>query len=94
MEKLKKYKNYHMKARDAQFDNPKSVAVDYDDLSDGIEFACNALDEEGYDVISIIPTADGVFDTSGSVGSSKHLGWGYGFSKTKGAIITGRLRDH
>lgn len=56
-----------------------------EDLADAIAEACNELDAQGYDVISIMPTLRGESKASGQAA--------YGYSVTDGAIITAKRAD-
>ena len=62
--------------------------ADIADLSAQIETACNMLHEEGYDVISILPSVSGHSEK----GAVNQGGYGFGFSITDGAVITARRR--
>jgi len=62
--------------------------ADIADLSAQIETACNRLHEEGYDVISVIPSVSGHSEK----GVVNQGGFGFGFSITDGAVITARRR--
>ncbi len=62
--------------------------ADIAELSAQIETACNALHEEGYDVISILPSVSGHSEK----GAINQGGYGFGFSITDGAVITARRR--
>ena len=67
-------------------DDPQQA--DLSDLSSQIETACNRLHEEGYDVISILPSVGGHSEK----GVVNQGGYGFGFSVTDGAVITARRR--
>lgn len=67
-------------------EDPK--AADLADLSAQIEDACNRLHEEGYDVISILPSVGGHSER----GAINQGGYGFGYSVTDGAVITARRR--
>lgn len=62
--------------------------ADISQLSDLIEAACNDLHSEGYDIISILPSVSGHAEK----GVMNQGGYGFGYSITDGALITGRLR--
>jgi hypothetical protein len=62
--------------------------ADIADLAAQIEAACNTLHEEGYDVISILPSVSGHSEK----GALNQGGYGFGFSVTDGAVITARRR--
>ena len=74
--------------------DPNSQACAYD-----LEEACNTLDAEGYDVISITPILRGVHGHeiratalkkgTGEIGHS----FGFGYSITDALIVMGRRRD-
>jgi hypothetical protein len=64
--------------------------ADIAELSAGIEAACNRLHEEGYDVISILPSVSGHSEK----GPINQGGFGFGYSVTDGAIITARRRPN
>ena len=71
------------------------------DFASSIEDACNRLADAGYEVHSILPVIRGdynwasrgvetqPFQTPANVAG----GYGYGYSYTDGAVITGRLRE-
>ncbi|PHR91304.1 MAG: hypothetical protein COA69_12395 [Robiginitomaculum sp.] len=63
--------------------DPRFVARE--DLADAIADACNELDAQGYDVISIMPTLRGEAKVSGQSA--------YGYSVTDGALITAKRID-
>ena len=71
---------------------------DVEDLGDRVQKICNELDASGYDVISIMPIQIGEWDfeyktrTIGHDGGAGY-GYGYGMGITRGAIITGKLKD-
>lgn len=75
------------------------VQVDQAALSKMIESSCNRLDEEGYDVISVLPVQEGGYGYNShamslrTANASTGWGYGYGYSFTRGAIITGKRRD-
>ncbi|MFN3912598.1 hypothetical protein [Hyphomonas sp.] len=69
-------------------DDPQQA--DLLDLSAQIETACNRLHEEGYDVISILPSVSGHSEK----GVVNQGGYGFGYSVTDGAVITARRRAH
>ena len=62
--------------------------ADISELATLIETACNTLHEEGYDVISILPSVSGHSEK----GVMSQGGYGFGFSITDGAVITARRR--
>ena len=62
--------------------------ADIGELATLIETACNTLHEEGYDVISILPSVSGHSEK----GVMSQGGYGFGFSITDGAVITARRR--
>lgn len=62
--------------------------ADIADLAAQIEIACNTLNDEGYDVISILPSVSGHSEK----GPLNQGGYGFGFSVTDGAVITARRR--
>ncbi|MFQ6757068.1 MAG: hypothetical protein D9V46_01560 [Deltaproteobacteria bacterium] len=72
------------------------TCIDIEDFSKRITDACNSLDAEGYDVLSIISTVDGrySFNTNAGVMGQGGYGWGYGYgySVTDGVVIIARLR--
>lgn len=63
--------------------------ADLAELSTLIEAACNSLHEDGYDIISILPSVSGHSEK----GVMSQGGYGFGFSITDGAVITARLRS-
>lgn len=63
--------------------------ADLAELSTLIEAACNSLHEEGYDIISVLPSVSGHSEK----GVMSQGGYGFGFSITDGAVITARLRS-
>lgn len=67
-------------------DDPQQA--DIADLAARIEAACNELHNEGYDVISILPSVGGHSEK----GAVNQGGYGFGFSVTDGAVITARRR--
>jgi hypothetical protein len=59
------------------------------------EEAMNKLDDEGYEVISVTPYVEGDSDTSylnGGSGINSNYA-GFGWSHTRGVIISAKLRD-
>ena len=60
----------------------------YHELATLIETACNTLHEEGYDIISILPSVSGHSEK----GVMSQGGYGFGFSITDGAVITARRK--
>jgi|SynMetStandDraft_2_1070026.scaffolds.fasta_scaffold27928_2 hypothetical protein len=62
--------------------------ADIGELATLIETACNTLHEEGYDVISVLPSVSGHSEK----GVMSQGGYGFGFSITDGAVITARRR--
>lgn len=62
--------------------------ADIGELAALIETACNALHEEGYDIISILPSVSGHSEK----GVMSQGGYGFGFSITDGAVITARRK--
>ena len=62
--------------------------ADIAELATLIETACNSLHEEGYDIISILPSVSGHSEK----GVMSQGGYGFGFSITDGAVITARRR--
>lgn len=62
--------------------------ADLAELATLIETACNTLHEEGYDIISILPSVSGHSEK----GVMSQGGYGFGFSITDGAVITARRR--
>lgn len=64
--------------------------ADIADLAAQIETVCNRLHEEGYDVISILPSVSGHSEK----GVISQGGYGFGFSVTDGAVITARRRTN
>jgi len=62
--------------------------ADIAELATLIETACNGLHEEGYDVISVLPSVSGHSEK----GVMSQGGYGFGFSITDGAVITARRR--
>jgi uncharacterized protein (UPF0297 family) len=75
--------------------NPAPQTADYDQFSEFLEKAYQSFDEDGYDVINVIPLALGASDSCYARlenGKSNYLGE-TGFSVTRGAIVVGKLRD-
>ncbi|ABI77400.1 conserved hypothetical protein [Hyphomonas neptunium ATCC 15444] len=62
--------------------------ADIAELATLIETACNTLHEEGYDIISILPSVSGHSEK----GVMSQGGYGFGFSITDGAVITARRK--
>lgn len=62
--------------------------ADIAEFSAAIETSCNTLHQEGYDVISILPSISGHSEK----GAINQGGYGFGFSITDGAVITARRR--
>jgi hypothetical protein len=62
--------------------------ADIAELATLIETTCNSLHEEGYDIISILPSVSGHSEK----GVMSQGGYGFGFSITDGAVITARRR--
>ena len=62
--------------------------ADIGELATLIETACNTLHEEGYDVISVLPSVSGHSEK----GVMSQGGYGFGFSITDGAVITARRK--
>lgn len=69
-----------------QIEDPQKA--DLAELSTLIEDACNRLHEEGYDVISILPSVSGHSER----GAINQGGYGFGYSVTDGVVITARRR--
>jgi len=63
--------------------------ADIAELATLIEAACNGLNEEGYDVISILSSVSGHSEK----GVISQGGYGFGFSVTDGAVITARRKS-
>lgn len=65
-------------------------------FASSIEDACNRLADAGYEVHSILPVIRGAYNWHergvSSALSGVSGGYGYGYSFTDGAVITGRLR--
>ena len=67
---------------------------DIEDLADRIQDICNELDASGYDVFDISPVQIGDWNSWESrPGQGGGAGFGYGMGITRGAIITGKLKD-
>lgn len=54
------------------------------DLTERVQAACNQLDHDGYEVLSVMPVNAGIFDNKWSAS--------FGISVTGGVVITGKLR--
>ena len=73
--------------------------IDHDAFNTEVNAACNHLDDEGYEVISINPVSRGVHTHQYSSGSQvkgsgpSGFGYGYGYSITSAFIITGKLKN-
>lgn len=65
-------------------ENPQYV--DRPELASSIDAACETLADEGFEVFSIMPTVRGY--SQAQLGAQS--GYGYGYSVTDGAIVTGR----
>ena len=76
------------KARNEEF--KRYHLPDQHALSSDIETACNKLHEQGFDVVSIMPVQRGGWDKGTTANTNG--AWGYGYSLTYGAIITGKKR--
>lgn len=77
------YKTITIHSRSSYWSDKEShdeMVVDSDDLSKELEQQCNQMDEDGYDVISILPVTSG--NTSG----------GTGYFYTESIIVTGRKK--
>lgn len=61
--------------------------IDKDVLSERIDEICNKLDEEGYDVISILPIIRGA--KGYAAGTTDGYSW---YSVSDGAVITGKKK--
>lgn len=78
---------------------PSDVDPDLANFSQMVEDACNALHDEGYDVISVEPVLRGMHRHEYNSGSLQKgtgrggWGYGYGYSLTAAFIIIGKLRD-
>jgi len=76
--------------------------VNRGELTALIQQVCNDFYEDGYEVISIMPTIRGYSNSDYKTGYKENstygggygwgYGWGYGFSVTDGAIITAMRR--
>ena len=67
---------------------------DVADLAGRIQKICNELDASGYDVFDISPIQIGDWNSwSGASGQSGGAGYGYGMGITRGAVITGKLKN-
>ena len=67
---------------------------DIEDLALRIQQICNELDSSGYDVFNVSPVQIGdwhAWENRQHNGSG--AGYGYGMGITRGAIITGKLKD-
>lgn len=65
--------------------------VDFDDYAQNLQSAYEKLDEEGFDVINVVPIS------MGSAEHCKQSGGAYvgdvGFSITRGAVLVGKKRE-
>ena len=66
---------------------------DVEDLADRIQKICNELDASGYDVFDISPIQIGDWNSWSHTGQTGGAGYGYGMGITRGAVITGKLKD-
>ena len=67
---------------------------DLDDYASRLENAYNELDENGYDVVNVIPINTGETEECFGVSNKKKVYLGeVGFSLTRAAIVIGRLRE-
>ncbi|CAG74584.1 hypothetical protein ECA1678 [Pectobacterium atrosepticum SCRI1043] len=74
---------------------PTSRLADYDQFSKALEDTYNKLDEEGYEVVNILPLNLGTSEQNHAIlsnGNKKYLG-DTGFSVTRGAIVVGKLKN-
>ena len=72
-------------------------------LADEVAASCNAIHEDGYDVVSIMPMQFGDWNHQHKVKERTSMtrdgigyggyGFGYGMGTTRGVIITGKLRS-
>ena len=60
----------------------KEVFPDLEQFAQDLEGACNELELEGFEVISIVPVNQGHWSISG-------MG-GYGYTTTQGVVVTAR----
>jgi len=75
--------------------------IDKSDFAESIEAACNRLAREGYEVHSITPIICGAYNWASRGMETQAFqtpanfagGYGYGYSFTDGAVVTGRLRE-
>ncbi len=59
-------------------DRGEEFVVDSNDLAKEIDIVCNKFDEEGYEIISIMPVDSGNFTN------------GTGYSYTESVVVTGK----
>jgi len=64
--------------------------VDGQRLADDIAQAIASLNEQGYEVVTVIHTTSGAYDYKYGSGSNSGYGYGYGYSYTSGATIIAR----
>ncbi len=69
----------------------KTDGVDLELYAQMVEDCCNHLDDEGYDVFSIIPVNTGHRDAI-KVGKNQYAA-DIGYSVTQGAVVVGKLKE-
>lgn len=69
-----------------------ATTPDVQDLAECIERAYNELDQDGYDVVEVIPLNIGSAEPC-SQQNGTYVGH-VGYSTTRGVIVVGRLRDN
>jgi hypothetical protein len=67
-------------------------SVDFDEFSQHIEETYNSFDEQGYDVVNIVPIAMGSSEQCKQP-SGNYVG-DVGFSLTRGAVVVGKRREN
>ena len=71
--------------RRSTFDRLRSVKIQGDRFAEEIQHASDALEAEGFEIVSMMPVISG---SSSNVGTG---GWGFGY--TDGVIITAKKTD-
>ncbi len=74
---------------------PTPRTADYDNFVESLESIYNKLDEEGYEVVNVLPLNLGTSEPNHAIltnGNKNYLG-DVGFSVTRGAVVIGRLKS-
>jgi len=65
--------------------------VDFDEYAQSLQNAYEELDNEGYDVVNVVPISMGTSETCVQKGGA-YVG-DVGFSVTRGAVVVGKRRE-